>query len=474
MWPKASLSIRIIVPLVVFQTASIFLCSTWLGRRMEKARLNDLRMRLDTEVDVVEGALSLSASGIRVDLTNPALEELVSESDFFAQVTDARGKLLFEGGGADAATRESLRERLPVQVESDSYSTLAMPTGSWLAQSERIERNGLPLFVHVATSADSALQDAARVKQSLWLGGLFLIALTVCGTGAVVSQSTRNFRRFARYVARATPPDFGGAQVLKPHSSEESLLFSGFDSMRKVVQEAHETQRMFIANASHELKSPVSAALAALEVTLAKGRDAHEYKQTCEDVLGELRTLQRLTFSLLDLERPPDSAASVCLLDSLRFTLSTVTQKWKGAAQARNISVEYAESGFISGAGARAPPVDAVRLTSVDAEIAFSNLIENAIKYSPQCGSVTVEMEGRGERVVVSIRDRGIGMSPQHMSKLGTLFFRADESRSDPNSFGLGFAQASRRIYAAQGSISVESVLGQGTTITVELPLSPA
>jgi heavy metal sensor kinase len=221
---------------------------------------------------------------------------------------------------------------------------------------------------------------------------------------------------------------------------------------------AFQRQVRFTADASHELRTPVSVVHSQAELALARPRTAEEYKQTIESCLRASKRMKALVESLLVLARadagglelargPVDLAAvvreSVALLEPL--------------ATERKIVVET-ELAPVTLDG------DRTRLGQV-----VTNLVANAIRYNVDAGRVRVTLVSTVEESVLSVADTGIGIAAEQHPRVFERFFRADEARASGGT-GLGLAICRSIVLAHGGSIDFTSAPGAGTTFTVRLP----
>jgi two-component system phosphate regulon sensor histidine kinase PhoR len=231
---------------------------------------------------------------------------------------------------------------------------------------------------------------------------------------------------------------------------------------RDVTEErrASATKRDFVANASHELRTPVAAIRGAAETLLAGALDQPETARGMVEIVHrQAERLSRLTQDLLDLSR----------LESRqwRFELAPVDL----TALARQLLE-------LQGPGARKKGLE-LRVEIPDGLLAMGdgraleqvvvNLVDNAIKYTPS-GSVEVRATGQGEDVVLTVADTGPGIEPHHLARLFERFYRVDPGRArEAGGTGLGLAIAKHLVQGMHGEIGVESGAG-GTCFTVRLP----
>jgi len=228
------------------------------------------------------------------------------------------------------------------------------------------------------------------------------------------------------------------------------------------VEKAIEAQSRFTADASHELRTPLTAMQTEIEVALRK-RDlsAPQAKKLLQSNLEEVSKLRALSENLLKLARNGDQSLekqSVSLEDISIEAMNHVVK----AAQAKKISIE-------NNVKPLAVNADKVALVEV-----FNVLLDNAIKYSPIGSEITLTSKQDGNNAMVSVKDRGQGISKEDLPHVFDRFYRSDQSRTKTKveGYGLGLSIAQQLVQLHGGSISVVSTLGKGSTFSVNLPLA--
>ncbi|MEY3020160.1 MAG: hypothetical protein RLZZ272_1144 [Actinomycetota bacterium] len=226
-----------------------------------------------------------------------------------------------------------------------------------------------------------------------------------------------------------------------------------------------DVRRDFVVNASHELKTPVTSiqTLAeALEITLRS--DASRAPMLAKRLVAESERLARLVGDLLDLRRleepGPLERTSVDLAEVVRRTVAELLPR----AEARDVHLEVDLPGT-----ARLAAVPA------DVDVIVKNLVSNAIKYNEDGGSVEVRVTSEDGLLILTVADTGIGIPQQDHARVFERFYRVDTARSRATGgTGLGLAIVRHAVERHGGSIGVTSLLGEGTTFTVRLPVGAA
>lgn len=223
-------------------------------------------------------------------------------------------------------------------------------------------------------------------------------------------------------------------------------------------------RRDFVANASHELKTPVAGIHLLAESALAAADDGdHGQALAFTRSLGaETMKLQHLVGDLLDLSRL-ESTPSADAVTDMRTAADHSLAAHRAAAQRKGLRLELDDAG-VSGAHAYAAA------DPTDVAIALDNLLDNAIAYTEQ-GSVTLSITAGDDHVSMTVSDTGPGIAANHLPRIFERFYRVDAARSRANGgTGLGLALVKHVAERSGGTVSVESTVGRGTAFTLRFP----
>jgi two-component system, OmpR family, phosphate regulon sensor histidine kinase PhoR len=232
------------------------------------------------------------------------------------------------------------------------------------------------------------------------------------------------------------------------------------------VRRLETVRRDFVANVSHELKTPLTSISGYAETLLGDATDAETTRRFLDTILSNARRMQRLVDDLLDLSRIEagrwhPTLSEVDVAGAVRDSWAALA----GRADAERVSLAL---DIEPGAETIEADPDAVRQV-------LTNLMDNSLRYTPAGGQVTCLARRAENGVTVSVRDSGSGIAREHLTRIFERFYRADPSRSrEEGGTGLGLAIVKHLVEAHGGRVSAESELGRGTTVNCLFPDTPA
>ncbi|MBX3132673.1 MAG: HAMP domain-containing histidine kinase [Gemmatimonadaceae bacterium] len=249
--------------------------------------------------------------------------------------------------------------------------------------------------------------------------------------------------------------------------NEIDRLAMTLNAMMARLEGSFAALRRFTADASHELKTPLTVLRADIERAMQSPHAAEDQLPALEEALAETRRMADLVDSLLTLARADEGRYDLHREPvALAPLVADVAETAQMLGEASNVSVELERADNVTVEG------DVVRLRQL-----FLNLASNAVKYSGAQGNVSIALEDRGDHVAYVVKDSGMGIAAADLPYIFDRFWRADRVRSrtgERGGVGLGLAIAQWIAHAHGGFISVGSRLGRGSTFTVQLPLRPS
>ena len=287
--------------------------------------------------------------------------------------------------------------------------------------------------------------------------GVLFVALA--GGWILTTRALRPIRDISKAATQISAGDLSQRINAADTDSELGQLANLLNSTFARLEAAFAQQKQFTADAAHELRTPLAVIISETQTALNRPRTAEEYRETVEACLETAQRMRALTTSLLELARFDAGQENI---HKEPFELSEIARQCiadadKLAAQ-RKIKI-------ISDLNATPANGDAPRIAQV-----ITNLLTNAIHYNKEGGEVRIKTESQNGRARLTVKDTGVGISSEALPHIFTRFYRADASRTGgAGHSGLGLAISKAIIDAHGGTISVESVVGAGTTFTVRL-----
>lgn len=247
---------------------------------------------------------------------------------------------------------------------------------------------------------------------------------------------------------------------------EIAELGNAFNHMAEQLQRVEQSRQEFVSNVSHELKTPLSSIKVLTESLIFQENVPVEmYQEFFQDINSEVDRLNNIISDLLTLVRLDQREIPMNITNvDLNEMTQNILKRLIPLAKKKQIKLIYESHKDIIA------EIDEVKFT-----LALSNLIENAIKYTPDSGEVRVIIQSDVQDVFITVQDTGIGIAKQEQSKIFERFYRTDKTRNrETGGTGLGLAITYKTVVMHNGSIQVESEEGEGSTFIVQVPLRHA
>ncbi len=229
----------------------------------------------------------------------------------------------------------------------------------------------------------------------------------------------------------------------------------------KPIEEMIHKQKKFVADAAHELKTPLAAMKTHLEVNLRnKKLNTPKAKAIIKSTIEDLDSLTLLTNSLLEQSKYQNNGATQKEEFLLKPVLQKVATQFGQKAKEKNLGIEVEAENLSITANKRA-------ITEL-----ITILVDNAIKFNRAGGDVKIKANTKDNHIIISVTDTGIGIAKKDLPYIFDRFYKADSSRSkdEHDGFGLGLSIAQEIVKNHKGELSVASNVGEGSTFTVKLP----
>lgn len=307
--------------------------------------------------------------------------------------------------------------------------------------------------------ADTAFRE--RTFNAMFLAAVIAVAISLI-IGFLVSRMLTNpLRRITGTAKQIRDGDLSARTGLRG-DDEIDRLGETFDEMATSLEKDLKHERRITSDVAHELRTPLMAMLATVEAMqdgVLPADDEH-----LETVASETRRLSRLVQQMLDLSRMENRTAPLKLepVDIVPF-VQRIVDSQQQLFQARDLRLRFADE--MQGRPATIE-VDPDMITQ-----AVINLLSNAMRYTPEGGWVVASVAGDRRYIMISVKDTGIGIAKEDLSRIFGRFWRADASRArEAGGLGVGLSVTKQIVERHHGFISVESELEKGTTFTIHLP----
>jgi heavy metal sensor kinase len=292
------------------------------------------------------------------------------------------------------------------------------------------------------------------------LGGAILL-LGLAGGWLFVGRALRPISEISAAATKISAGDLSQRINSAEAQSELGQLAAVLNSTFARLETAFAQQKQFASDAAHELRTPVSVMLTQTQMALGRERDAAAYKQTVEACQRAAQRMRKLIESLLELARF-DAGQEV--LNRLRFdfsrTVADCVEMVQPLAAERRVRI--------------IPELQPLEITGDSGRLAqvAINILTNAIQYNRADGEVRVKLAAQGGLAVLEISDTGNGIAPDALPHVFERFFRADPSRTNGGSAGLGLSICKAIVEAHGGTIDVSSQEKIGTKFIVRVPIA--
>jgi heavy metal sensor kinase len=368
------------------------------------------------------------------------------------------------------ANRRVLGSRMPGQLEIDERVVVSASESPAFVGSDqeiriravRTEIEGAVYQIVVWTALDEVDREEDTLRRALVLGIPLALLLAVVGGWAVGRRALRPLADMAQQ-ANAIGPRASGQTLRAANPSDElGTLASAFNALLGRLSVSLQAQRAFMADASHQLRNPVSVVRTAAQVTLSRqGRSEEEYRESLEVIARQSERLTKMvddmfTLALADANARPLQKAPLYLDE----VVDTVARDATPLAAARRIAVKGDTPGDVPFVG------DEHLLRQM-----VANLVENAIRYTREGGTIVVSLAQAATRVHIRVCDEGPGIAPADRPRIFERFVRLDTAGGESGG-GLGLPIARWIAEAHGGSLDLESSSEKGSCFIITLPAS--
>jgi len=443
-WYTAALSLMLIV----------YAAATFLAVRQEfQESLDD---QLHDDFESVEGLLTPTPDG-RVAWSGDRRHEPDDDEERGSDVWSPSGDQIGRSGASQALPPVALA----TAGAQARYDSLVASGRRWRTLTGTTLVGGRSVVLRVSRSEERLREQLSEVLKVLVLG-LPLVILLAGLSGYVLARRALAPIDHLAVEARRVTAERLHERVSVPNQHDEiGRLAAVINDTFARLESSFDKLRRFTADASHELRTPLAVIRGIGEAGLVETRSPDEYKEAIGSMLEEIDRLSTLVDTLLRLSHGDAGSVHLAresldldqLVRELVASLSVLAEERR-----QSISIQAQET----------VPVCADRLVLREA---ITNVLDNAIKYSPIGASIAVIVHADGDCGVVEVADQGPGISPEHRERIFDRFFRVDSARSrDTGGSGLGLAIAKWAVEINGGSIGVNAAVTGGSVFRISLP----
>jgi heavy metal sensor kinase len=457
-----SLRIQLTAWYLLFFTLLLILFSVFFYEVLSRALYQRLDQTLSSEAGTAAGLFRSEMTELNGDAPGAA-RETVAE-------VDSRNRLLaiFDSDqplAAGAPVDAPELRRTVVQARQGEKAEVLTTVPSYgkagsRAVTERFMFNGRTFIVLMVESLDSVVDELAMVRRVLYLSLPLVLLIAGIGGFLLAARSIAPLRWMADQARNITDKNLDSRLDIGDARQELRTLADSFNELLSRLDQSFETMRRFVADASHELRTPISVIRGEADVALAQDRTAGEYQESLAIIQDEARRLSRLVDDLLNLARADAGHLNLRVEEFyLNDLLGECCRAVESVARDKNVLLHCECAEDINFRGDQ----ELIRRLVL-------NLLDNAIRYTSAGGEVSVKLEADGSDLRIHVSDTGVGIAPETVPHVFERFYRGDQARSRQNGgFGLGLSIVKWIAESHRGSVQLSSKPGKGTKFTVLL-----
>ena len=344
---------------------------------------------------------------------------------------------------------------------------------TWLVYRSTSELLELAAANAINQGALSIVLDVDAIERSILFDALGILLVVIvagsCVAYFLIGHYTKPVQQLSAHMKEISPNTLSDSIEIEGGGEEIQELVKSFNQMIEQLDEAFAMQRRFSASAAHELRTPITVLRTKLDVFKKKKREQHEYDELVTTMETYIDRLSSIITDLLEFAETSElGEVEEVSLDSV---IKTVVDDLESVAQNNMVNVQVnAHSDTQSEA-----QTFIVKGNTNLLYRALYNLVENAIRYNNEEGSVNITLETRGQEGVIIIADTGVGIAPEQRELIFEPFYRVNKSRSrEFGGAGIGLSLVKTILKRHGASITVSENTPQGSVFTIRIPLVDA
>jgi len=439
-------------------TAAITIIAIHQATRWELiGSLDELLVEDGAEIRLALQDLPVASKEFQDELNRKAIGH--RRHEWFAKLLTADGDLIW------ASLKAPLKPLAALNRTGDLFTT----SERFRLYTCRVQDDSPVRWIRIGASMDPLIQELHRIDRIAFITWLMSLGIAPILGWFLSFRALSPLRTMVQTAATLHPGQLG--KRLPDRDADDELdhlaktINSLLDRLAADVGEKHD----FLANAAHELRTPLAAIRATADVALVSNRTGDDYRELVAQIMEQTDALSGIVSQLLLLS---ESSLPVRIENRRPFSLDQVVSKsadiFRAVAETHNVSLKIDRADQVKIIGNRDQWIQVL-----------NNLIDNAIKYSPSGGRIAIDLRQIDDhesqsRVQLSISDTGIGIQRDDIARIFERFYRADRSRtrlSDVSGTGLGLAICKAVVESHGGTIACSSRLGQGTVFMIQVPI---
>lgn len=455
-WSAASIRARLTgwYALVLLAMLIVYATATYVAVRHEF--LEQLDEQLHDDFEAAEARLTRTPDG-RIAWRDEEHHDADHEPERVFEVWSATGEQLHRSGASVSLPPAALA----AANSSYSYETLSANGDRWRTLTAPVTVEGHSVLLRVSRSEERVLEQLWEVLVVLILGLPLVVVLAGVGGYVLARRALRPIDQLATEAHRITAEQLHQRLSVPNQQDEIGRLAAVINGTLARLEASFGQLKRFTADASHELRTPLAVVRGIGEATVAERRTQPEYEEAIGSILEEVDRMSNLVDTLLRLSR--GDAGTI----RLTYEPTDLGELAREAASSLGILAEERNQTIdVSISDGLVVPVDRLVLRE-----ALTNVLDNAIKYSPNKSTVGIRVERVDDRAMVAVTDQGPGVSPEHRELIFDRFFRVDQSRTrNGGGAGLGLAIAKWAVEIHGGQLTVHDGPRGGSEFRIVLP----
>lgn len=427
--------------------------------------VEERKKELLSQANVVAGQLA-SYDFFTNEESKETLEEMIletsQEKDFRILILDSSAMVIYDTGYEDVGKTYLLPEVIEALENRDIANEQS--NGTVYAAASIVggtQHDGVVLIVDSLSDVADTVGNIAG-KAYILLAMLSVIVIIVMV--AMSQLFTSPIKRMINVIQKMSEGHLEQRIVVKNRLHNEVVdLALACNHMADQLEKVESSRQQFVSNVSHELKTPLSSVKVLSEsILLQEDVPKEMYVEFLHDINSEIDRMTAIINDLLTLVKLDQKEIPLNFADvQMHQMVEEICRRLSPLAAAKDISLDLQVKQEVTA------EIDEMKLS-----LAISNIIDNAIKYTPVGGSVIVTLDADHQNAFVTVSDTGIGIPEEELSRVFERFYRVDKTRDrETGGTGLGLSITHATVMMHNGSIKVSSKEGEGTTMVVRIPL---